>query len=274
MGVLVKRRQMRWNLLAVLALAFLSAGGASAQVRVVGRVIEAESERPIPGAEIVFRTPEGQWAGRTVTDADGRFSTVMKPSRTAGVRIRADRIGYRQNITPVLYFDNRLFYQVEIRLDQDAVLLAPLEVLARSGREQSHFLDSFRFRSQHGNGYYLTREQIEAQHPSLVTDLLRTVPGLEVASGGGAGNRPIVQTARGAARGCDAQVYVDGLLVNRRVTTSEGPRTDIFRIDDVVSPDAVEGIEVYLGLSTIPPEFLSPEASCGVVAIWTRRGDR
>jgi hypothetical protein len=241
-------------------------------VRIVGRVIEAESERPIAGAEIVFRTPEGTYAGRTLTDGDGRFGTTM--NRSAGIRIRADHVGYRQNLTPVLYFDNRLFYQVEIRLDPEAVLLAPLEVIARSGREPSHFLDAFRFRSQHGTGYYITREQIASQHPGLVTDVLRSVPGLEVVSGGGAGNRPVVQTARGAARGCTAQVYVDGLLVNKRMDTPEGPRTDIFRLDDVVSPEAVEGIEIYLGLSTIPPEFLSSEASCGVVAIWTRRGDR
>ncbi len=264
---------MRATLPLTLALSLLAAAGASAQVRIVGRVIEAESERPISGADIVFRTPEGLWAGRTATDADGRFSTMMKRSRVAGVRISADHIGFRQNITPVLYFDNRLFYQVEIRLDPDAVLLAPLEIIARSGREPSHFLDAFRFRSQHGTGYYITREQIAQQHASLVTELLRAVPGLQVTSSG-TGNRPIVQTARGAARGCAAQVYVDGLLVNRRVMTAEGPRTDIFRIDDVVSPDAVEGIEIYAGVSTIPPEFLSPEANCGVIAIWTRRGDR
>ncbi len=254
-----------------LALALLTATGASAQVRIVGRVIEAESERPIAGTEIVFRTPEGLYAGRTIADGDGRFGAVLR--HIGGVRIRADHLGYRQNITPVLYFDNRLFYQVEIRLDPDAVLLAPLEVIARSGREPSHFLDAFRFRSQHGTGFYITREQIARQHPGLVTELLREVPGLEVTSSG-TGNRPIVQTARGAARGCPAQVYVDGLLVNRRVSTPDGSRTDVFRIDDVVSPDAVEGIEIYLGLSTIPPEFLSPEASCGVIAVWTRRGDR
>ncbi len=263
---------MRRTLIAVLVLTLLGTAGASAQVRLVGRVIEAESERPISGTEIVFRTPEGLYVSRTVTDGDGRFSTLMKRSRVAGVRISAAHLGYRQNITPVLYFDNRLFYQVEIRLDEDAVLLAPLEVIARSARERSHFLDAFRFRSQHGTGYYITRDQIAQAHASLVTELLRTVPGLEITSSG-AGARPLVQTARGAARGCLAQVYVDGLLVNKRVSTADGPRTDVFRIDDVVSPDAVEGIEIYLGLSTIPPEFLSPEASCGVIAIWTRRGD-
>ncbi len=263
---------MRATSLAALALALFAAGPASAQqVRVLGRVIEAESAKPIAGAEIVFRTPEGTYAGRTLTDADGRFGIAM--NRAAGVRIRADHVGYRQNITPVLFFDNRLFYQVEIRLDPEAVLLAPLEVVGRSEATPSHVLDAYRFRLEHGQGYYITRAEIRQRHPNNITDLLRTVPGLEVTSSG-SGNRPVVQTARGAAKGCLAQVYVDGLLVNRRLMTSQGQRSDVFRIDDVVSPDNVEGIEVYLGLSTIPPEFLSPEASCGIIAIWTRRGDR
>ena len=45
-----------------------------------------------------------------------------------------------------------------------------------------------------------------------------------------------------------------------------------FRIDEVISPGSVEGIEVYRGLSTVPAEFLNPDAECGVIAIWTRRG--
>jgi hypothetical protein len=43
-------------------------------------------------------------------------------------------------------------------------------------------------------------------------------------------------------------------------------------IDDVVTPNVTEGIEVYRGVATVPPEILSPDAMCGVVAIWTRRG--
>jgi outer membrane receptor for ferrienterochelin and colicin len=68
------------------------------------------------------------------------------------------------------------------------------------------------------------------------------------------------------------QIFVDGFLVNRRMVGVNGNRPSDFRIDDVVSPASVEGIEVYRGLSTVPPEFLNPDAVCGVIAIWTRRG--
>jgi hypothetical protein len=43
-------------------------------------------------------------------------------------------------------------------------------------------------------------------------------------------------------------------------------------VDDLVAPGAIEGIELYRGTATIPAEFLTPQARCGVVAIWTRRG--
>jgi hypothetical protein len=43
-------------------------------------------------------------------------------------------------------------------------------------------------------------------------------------------------------------------------------------LDDLATPTILEGIEIYRGASTIPPEFISPESRCGVIALWTRRG--
>ena len=71
---------------------------------------------------------------------------------------------------------------------------------------------------------------------------------------------------------CATQIFVDGFLLNRRTGSSRGAPPIDFRIDDVVSPSSIEGIEVYRGLSTVPAEFLNPDAECGVIAIWTRRG--
>ena len=65
---------------------------------------------------------------------------------------------------------------------------------------------------------------------------------------------------------------MDGFLINRREASVLGARPMDYRIDDMVLPSSVEGIEIYRGLSTVPPEFLNPDAECGVIAIWTRRG--
>lgn len=262
---------MRLIALVPITLALLGARPASAQVRIVGHVLESESSQPIAGADVIFRMPYGAYAGRATTDSLGRFEKVVQGG--TGVSIWASHAGYHQVLTPVLYFDGRSFFEVEVRLDPTVALLAPLEVIARSEVDPSHFLDAFRHRLRTGNGVYITRAEIERQRPSYVTDLLRTIPGVDVVASG-PGSRPVVQMARAAGRDCATQIFVDGFLLNRRVTTDQGPRSDVFRVDDVVSPDAVEGIEVYRGLSTIPPEFLTPDATCGVIAIWTRRGGR
>jgi hypothetical protein len=64
---------------------------------------------------------------------------------------------------------------------------------------------------------------------------------------------------------CPVQVFLDGNQATRDV-----PGGDV-DIDELASPLDVEAIEVFRGLGSIPPEFLTPEARCGVIAIWTKR---
>ena len=188
-------------------------------------------------------------------------------TRVSAVRIFARRIGYKGANTPLLHFDNHRFIQVEVRMDTEAVLLAPLEVVVWSDVDRSPLLDNFRQRRSQGMGIYITRQDIERRRPMYTSDLLRSVPGVELVGGGG-GSRPRVALSRGLGMGCATQVFVDGMLVNRR---SFGEIID-FRLDDVVSPGSIEGIEIYRGLSSIPPEFLNADSQCGVIAVWTRRG--
>ncbi|MGH7482163.1 MAG: TonB-dependent receptor plug domain-containing protein, partial [Longimicrobiales bacterium] len=190
-----------------------------------------------------------------------------------GIRFRATRAGYLDNTTPFLYFDRHSYFGIEIRLDPEVVLLAPLEVVARLPAIRSPVLSGFEHRLATGMGWYLTREDFERFRPTYVTDLLARAPGVRIESNG-RGNRPTVRMTQGAVPGrdCPVQIFVDGMLLNPR--TALPGRGESFSIDDVVSPASVEGVEVYGGLSTVPPEFLNPEAHCGVVAIWTLRGDR
>ena len=36
--------------------------------------------------------------------------------------------------------------------------------------------------------------------------------------------------------------------------------------------ETIEAVEVFRGVSEMPPEFSAPDIRCGAVAIWTRRG--
>jgi hypothetical protein len=260
---------MRLNIFLPLSLAVLWAMPAAGQIHIEGRVIDDLSEMPIPDARITLLARDGAVLRRTDSNEAGIFAFDVR--NTSAVRIRAARLGYEANTTPVLYFADRDFIQVEVRLDPDAILLAPLEVIAWSERPEDAVLEGFRRRLETGLGTYITREEFEERKPALVTDLLREVPGLRVA-GTGSGTRPVVRVTRAGNRECITQIFVDGFLVNRRAMSGEGYRPIDFRIDDAVSPSSIEGIEIYKGLGTVPAEFLNPDAVCGVIAIWTKRG--
>jgi hypothetical protein len=235
------------------------------QVRIRGRVIANDTERPLGAAEVTLRRADGGFVKQLETDSTGTFEFVV--TRLSAVRLRVERMGYKANTTPLLHFDGKRYFDVEIRLDTDAILLAPLEVMVWSDVDRSPALDGFRQRRAMGFGTHITRRQIEARRPMYTTDLLRSVPGVELV-GGGFGSRPRVQMSRSVGRACSTQIFVDGMLVNRR-----GPgRWDDVRLDDLVSPGSIEGIEIYRGLASIPPEFLNPDSDCGVIAVWTRRG--
>jgi hypothetical protein len=244
------------------------AAPATAQVRVSGRVVANDTGEPLAGAEITARSTGGRFLRHAVTGTDGRFEFIIQ--RTAAVDLRASHSGYEANTAPTLYFDEHTFFEIEIRLDPDVVLLAPLAVVGRSAGP-SPFLEEFRERVKRGLGVYITRAQIERQQPMYVTDLLRDIPGVQLRAVG-IGSRPVVAMGRSSGRMCSARIFVDGMLLNPTMMTPSGPRADVFRIDDVVHPSSVEGIEIYRGMSTTPPEFLTADADCGVIAIWTRRG--
>jgi hypothetical protein len=262
---------MRPRSLLSLSLLLLLATPLSGQVRIVGRVVDDLTEVPLSQAQVSLLARDGLILGRTETDQAGTFEFEVR--RVTAVRIQARRLSYRSNTTPLLHFEGRQFFQVEVRLDPDALLLAPLEVIAWSEGPENALHAGFRQRLAMGLGTYITREDVERRQPFLVTDMFRDVPGL-VVMGSGTGSRPIVQVARSTGSNCATQVFVDGFLMNRRLVGRPGMPAADFRIDDVVSPVSVEGIEIYRGLSTVPPEFLNPDAECGVIAIWTRRGGR
>ncbi|MFW5905064.1 MAG: carboxypeptidase regulatory-like domain-containing protein [bacterium] len=264
------------RVLIVTGLALLLGGAAAeraaaqddGRVEVKGTVLDVSTDEPLDGVVIRAVDSYGDVLARRTTDADGRFA--LSVSKRAGLHIEASRLGYREVTTPFLPFDDGDLFVIEVRMDTEAVLLAPLTVVARSRRAPRPVLAEFDRRAEDGFGWYFTRDEIVEIQPQLVSDLLLRVPGVRVESGGGSGLRRTLTMARTPAVGpgggpCPVQIFLDGRLITRSNVID-------FPVDDLVTPEAVEGIEVYRGLSTVPPEFLTPSSRCGVVAIWTRRG--
>lgn len=257
-------------LAAALLLPFGLAAPLHAQIRLEGTILDNETGMPIPGALVEVLDDRRRGLGERLTGEDGAFEFEVQ--KHGGYLLRAARLGYQKTITPVLWTDGHDYLQVEVRLDPHAILLAPVEITAWSAVRPSPVLANFRDRMRSGIGHFFTREDIERIRPIYVSDVVARVPGVRVA-GGGIGNRRKIymSRARGTGRDCPAQIFIDGFLINRR---SKLTGEDFgFTLDDAISPGSVEGIEVYKGLSTVPAQFMNEHSRCGVVAVWTRRGD-
>lgn len=268
-------------LLPLVAIALVAAPSApSAQSLVRGTILDDETAAPISGARLQVVSESGAYLQALVSDSMGTFA--FSPKKAGRYRIDARRIGYVSTVTPALDVGARDTMDVEIRLRTDAVLIAPIEVTAWI--RSNPVLEGFEHRRKLGLGYHMTREDIEKRGALAVSDIIMTSPGIRMRTGQTAGSKTFYTDRSLTGDDCQAQIYVDGFLVNRRHLTlvSAGDSTsratyvndDAFNIDDFVSPSAVEGIEVYRGTSQVPAEFYSPDARCGVIVIWTRRGLR
>lgn len=224
----------------------------SATVVVTGVAIDRVSRSPIEGVTVTLGPRaldrDGPGSARPVqTDDRGRFTL---PGLRSGLhRIEVRRLGYATIVDSLpLPADGSIHLTIE--MVAVAIELEGLLVVSRRSRR----LESAGFygRQDRGLGRFLTREEIDARNPSFVTDLLRIQPGVRVVPGG-SGERVFM---RG---GCVPEVFLDGARTVRP-----------FAFDEFLTPDHIEGIEVYAG-AQIPVEYSA--RACGAILVWTRMPD-
>jgi hypothetical protein len=224
--------------------------------QVDGRLLQTNSNRPVPAATIILLRNDNSQAGQAVrSGADGNF-VIVAPAPGA-YRLRADLPGYRTAISPGMDLQGGDRVALVWRVVPDTQQLRPVQITS-SNRLSSGRVGGFYDRMQrHGFGTFITRDQIEKRHPVWVSDLLRTTPGLVVEpkpTGVGFDVR--------TTEGCRPEVFVDGVHYPLYFES----------VDDVVHPDEIEGIEVYAHAAEVPAEYHVPGSPCGVIAIWTRTG--
>jgi len=213
-----------------------------------GAVLDHSTGEPLYGAAVsLAEGPEGTpGVGTRVTNEDGLFSFRSVPAGTYTLTVTL--LGYRTLSQPLRVSVARDL-QVVLRLSVSPVALDPIEVVVE--RRLPGPLADFERRRERGFGTYFTREDIESRAPRVLTDLLRTVPGLRVISTGQFGENAV--RLRG---NCRPEIIVDGI------------RTSIDRdLDQVLPPMDVEAVEVYKG-PQMPAEFGGN--SCGAIVVWTR----
>jgi hypothetical protein len=215
------------------------------QSRVVGHVTDSAGARLV-GAEVSVL----QTALKLVTDDSGAFDLPGIPSGITVFSVR--RLGYEAaTFTAVLKPGKS--HRVTFVLTELAQSLARVKVEEKAAT--STWLSLFERRRTNNRGTFITRQDIERRQARTASDILRTVAGVSVATT--KVGAQLVMTRGAGARRCFPQLYVH--------TTPYSGMIDDFSADDV------EAIEVYSGISEIPPDLNTlGRPVCAAVVIWTR----
>lgn len=192
---------------------------------------------------------------RQMTDESGQVYISGVPARKITLHLR--HVGYREA-------ELDLFLSPGIRTNTTMVLhRAPdvattlPRVVVKSGLVPARYAGTSRFddfyrRKADGIGLFFDREYMDARAADRSDDILRSVPGVRIRY---RGSQPYIQFLR-----CEqVEVYIDGFRSH-----------DGFVSFLELNPKQIEAIEIYRGISTVPPEFSPMPNDCAAVVVWTR----
>jgi TonB family protein len=189
---------------------------------------------------------------RAYTNGQGEFRLTNVPAGPVTVGVR--RLGFVPALASIVVVANEPAVM--------SVIVAPLAqslatVVVRGDRrfeDYGRMAGFYQRRARSSGGHFITREQIDQRNPAQLTDLFRSVPGARIHSS------TFNNVVRFRGMRCAPLVWLDGFPA----TAGE------FDLD-TLDPYIVEGIEVYLGVATVPPEFrwVRGGGSCGAIVIWT-----
>lgn len=248
---------------------------------ITGIVLDFSSGEPVEGATVL--APD---LGQTeITNGFGRFTFPSLPP--GEVEIRVSRLGYATVTGTVTVVFNRTVH-TEIRMATEPIQMEPIEVVGVRQRIVLPGLEHLERRLHAGWGEFVLEDEIQRRMPSRLSDVLYE-------AGVDTGNNGHSLTIR--RTGCAPMVYIDGVRVThqsrlrgvlsqlsstgaprplrvRPPRPGEGPAGEAAdAVNNLVHPMDVIAVEVYRGPAEIPGEYLDSNAQCGVILIWTRRGN-
>lgn len=172
------------------------------------------------------------------------------------IRLFARRIGYAPETSSVVVVAGATV-KANFVLAAAAIELGPS--IAESDATRGK-MGPFNQRRARGVGSFLTRADIEKHQAGTLSELLRYLPGVGVTQKMAGEPQPVhmQRSVNSTMQGsCTIQLYVDG---------HPYPNGNV----DDFAPGGMEGVEVYKSASEIPAAFRTRDATCGVIALWTR----
>jgi hypothetical protein len=257
------------TLFAAVGMLALLAAPSRAQQRAAQLLVHVRSgvaNAPLADAEVVI--DQGSLVG--VTGPDGTFQASGLTSGEHHVRVRY--LGFRTG-EAVVHLERGGVGETTVVLRVEPIMLDSVKVVTYRST-LAYDMRAFNERKRRGNGYFITRADIERVKPHVLSDLLRMVPGMRfdcdsflndceagMRSAAPSGVLTIRQgNILGPMRteGCPIQYYVDGHYE---------PHPNV----NDLNPTDIQGLEVYVHGEQAPAQYsLRKNARCGVVLIWLR----
>ncbi|MFI5214691.1 MAG: carboxypeptidase regulatory-like domain-containing protein [Gemmatimonadales bacterium] len=256
--------------------------GARARSAVVAGTVTDTAGQPVPSA----RVGEMSSQAGTLSDSAGRFR--LENVRAGMTVLQVRRVGYHPADFSILVPPDSTL-RVAIQLIPSAVPLDTLTVSASAdnfpGLQVNGFFERMADRRRGGgSASFVTPEEIERRHPQKVTDLLAQLPGSHIVYETRFGHSIAIPYGREA--GCLMNVWIDGALISGlygapisasparfprpgELPSPDRPDKGDMGIDEVVSANEVQAIEVYQSPNEVPARFDVVKNRCGTIVIWT-----
>lgn len=250
-----------------------------------GRVLDEASDRPIPGVYLELVDANGNAVLSRLTDENGAFE--FRTDEAGYYRLTGTHLGYRETVSGFVNLRAGEEVELEFRMAVEAIPLEPITVTASPRPWYEHLkapaLWEYYERSEYlgplGRGRFLGPEEVRNLQGMPVTMAVATIPGMQAVASENSGARFHLL----GRRGCDALFFLNGMQVRLRPPPTRADTADVdfvpgpagleWFLDDFVTMNDVEAIEVYRGPSELPGEFHghSGNANCGAVVVWTKR---
>jgi hypothetical protein len=207
--------------------------------------VHDDAQTPVSNAELRL-TRVGEPARLVRTGSDGRFDFDKVQSGDVSLSVR--HMGYKATTRNLLVNRELASRTLEFALVTAVTDIAPVVVEGESDKMRE-FYERERTNTF---GKYLDGNEIRRRDPRLISDILRTIPGVSVSTANRTENRVLV-------RGCRPTIWENGMKAYGA------------EIDDIVNPTDVAGLEVYMSWAGLPPQYQDRDnPGCGAILIWTR----
>ena len=105
-------------------------------------------------------------------------------------------------------------------------------------------------------GTFFTAADIERRRPQRISHMIADMSGIRLGRDGRFYSTRLSAGFSGA--GCNIKTFLDNVDVTK------------VRVDALVLPVEVAGVEIYKGPASLPAEFGGSDTRCGAIVIWTK----